>query len=156
MTITQERLHELFEYRDGALYRKVRTTNRVHVGDRSGSKNTGGYWQTMVDGKMYRDHRLIYLMFHGEMPEYLDHIDNDRTNNRIENLRACTKSENARNRRLNTSSLSGVKGVSWCKRDRKWVVRVGNYVDRFTDLVKASAAVVRERERQHGDFARHK
>ena len=67
-----------------------------------------------------RQHRIIYLWFTGEQPDILDHINNDRQDNRIENLRPATNQENQRKRPNSGRNRSGYKGVSWTKSKKKW------------------------------------
>jgi hypothetical protein len=151
--ITQEKVNELFEYRDGLLFWKVRKKyGPIQVGDRAGSMYN--YRQVQIGDKMFKAHRIIYLMFHGTLPEIVDHIDNDPNNNRIENLRACTRAENNRNTTIRKDNTSGVKGVHWCKRDKKWIVRVGTYLGYFDELSKATEAARHYRKVHHKEFAR--
>ena len=115
--ITKEYLHELFEYKDGELYWKI--THRA--GQLAGSSYSG-YRCIKVNGKLYKAHRLIYLMHHGELPQFLDHIDGNPLNNQLSNLRPANKSQNGFNRKMNSNSTSGHKGVSWDKQSRKWKI----------------------------------
>lgn len=112
--ITQEYLHERFTYLDGELYWKVVFSNRLKVGQLAGDIDGTGYRRIMLGKKHYKMHRLIWIMFHGDIPEsaYIDHIDQNRSNNKIENLRAVSKSQN----NLNT----GRKGVSFDSARNKW------------------------------------
>ena len=118
--ITQKRLKELFDYDDstGNLVWKVnRGTNKM-IKKMAGTAASKGYWRMYVDYKWYQAHRLVWLWHHGFMPKkYLDHINGVRHDNRIENLREATHSENAQNqKKANTRNLSGLLGVS---KDRK-------------------------------------
>ncbi len=123
--LTQERVRELLDYReDGELIRKVRTTNKVKVGDVTGSLNNG-YKLTVVDGKRYRNHRLIWLWHHGYFPEHqIDHINRIRSDNRIENLREVSQVCNSRNCRLSKNNKSGVIGVCWLEKNNKWKAQI--------------------------------
>lgn len=93
--VTQERLRELFNYKDGKLYWKMIKTGVKR--SLAGCVNSGGYWEIGVDRKVYKRHNLIFLYHNGYLPEIVDHVDNDRSNDRIENLRAATIRDNARN-----------------------------------------------------------
>ena len=94
---TQDRLHELFDYENGQLIRRVRAGNRM-PGTVVGSITQGGYLKVELEGSCYRVHRLIWKWHHGTDPnDLIDHINRDRTDNRIENLREATSSENNQN-----------------------------------------------------------
>ena len=68
-----------------------------------GSKHSDGYRQVMIDGKRYRVHRLVAQTFLGEIPEgyQVDHLNRVRDDNRVENIRTCTPSQNQRNTKAN-------------------------------------------------------
>ena len=158
--ITQELVKELFEYRDGELYRKVANSNRVKIGDKVGTVNNLGYLCTQINGKIYKNHRLIFLMFKGYLPKYIDHINGIKTDNRIENLRECTSSQNNLNRKQRSNNTSGVKGVMWHKRDKKWEVRMQingkyKYFGRYHDIEVAKFIADTTRHKFHGEFANH-
>jgi len=99
-------------------------------------------------------------MQHGYLPKVVDHINGNTQDNRIENLRAATYTENQRNSRINKNSSSGVKNVVWHKQRQKWSVRIlvnkktksfGLYDDiELADLVAQEA-----RNKYFGSFARH-
>ena len=90
------RWHELFTYdpETGELWWKVRRSNRVDMSRRAGSQNADGYWQFRYNGGVYYQHRVIWEMVHGYKPSEIDHIDQDKSNNKLANLRECTHSEN--------------------------------------------------------------
>ena len=99
-------------------------------------------------------------MFNGYLPTQIDHIDNDKTNNRIENLRDVTGNQNQQNRPLNSNNKSGVKGVHWDSCNRKWKaqVRVNSttkHIGMFTELADAAEAVKQARIKYHGEYANH-
>ena len=123
--ITQEKLLEIFEYKDGGLYWKISPAHRVKVGDRFGALNKRDNYRTgAVKSKPYREHRLIYLYHHGTLPAVLDHINRNREDNRIENLREATYSENSRNKKGHKNNTSGSRNVSFYKRLNKWRVQL--------------------------------
>ena len=101
-----EYLRDLFEYRDGKLYWKVARSN-IKPGDRAGTPDKLGYRSVLVDKKPIKEHRITFFLHHGFMPETVDHIDGNPANNRIENLRAATLSENCFNRRICCRFSSG-------------------------------------------------
>lgn len=156
MQINQQLLHDLFDYEYGELFWKksIRTGwNGKCVGSLKPSK----YKQVQIGKKMYLVHRLIFLYHHGYLPETIDHIDNNRLNNSIENLREATKSQNAINRKLVNSS-SGIKGVSWKKRDKKWIVRlqingIRKEFGSYNDIDYAKFVADAMRYKYHGEYA---
>lgn len=122
-TQDHELVRELFSYQeDGTLVRKIGRGSNGRVGDRVGSDNGFGYLRTTFKGKLECIHRLVFLYHTGRWPSYLDHIDQNRSNNRIENLRECTYGENHRNKgkqRTRAAKSSQYKGVAWSIRN-KW------------------------------------
>lgn len=112
MTITQARLKELFDYdpNTGSLVWKT-ARQGIKVGEVAGSINkVSGYRAIMVDGRAHRAHRLVWLWHHGKFPDHeIDHVDRDKQNNRIENLRDVSSMLNKLNRR--SYAASGFKGV---------------------------------------------
>ena len=98
--ISKEYLHERFDYIDGELYWKVVYSRRLRVGQKAGDIDGTGYRRVMMGKQHYKMHRLIWIMFNGDIPQGLivDHVDRNKANNRIENLRLASKSANNRNR----------------------------------------------------------
>jgi hypothetical protein len=92
-----EYLKEIFDYEDGWLIRKQGKSG-VPAG-KAGTVTTRGYVQLRIDGQIYWGHRLIWAWHYGDPGDlYIDHVDRDKTNNRIENLKLVTFSENCYNR----------------------------------------------------------
>lgn len=154
--LTRELLLEKYEYRNGALYNKAGR----RAGERAGGLNSKGYRQICFKGRFYVEHRLIFWMHHGFLPRCIDHIDGQKENNRIENLRASSLSQNQHNSRISKNNTSGIKGVSWDKRSQKWVVQIKvngkkANVGYFPGLEEAKEAARSVREKIHGEFARH-
>ena len=157
-TLTQDLLNEVFDYNGEVLYWKISTNGHL-VGQIAGSTHSG-YCCVKFCGKLYKAHRIIYLMVHGELPKYLDHVDGNPLTNKIENLRPATKSQNGFNRKINKNNLSGYKGVGLDKstgkwRARCWVMGKVHTIGYFDDVEVAAEAVKSARIRLHGDYARH-
>jgi len=118
-------------------------SGNAKVGYIAGYKNRRGYLQTRVDGKTYLNHRLIWFWHYGYMPELgIDHIDQYRSNNRIENLREVSQTCNMRNCKQREST-SGIKGIFWDKAINKWAAKImvnGKtiHLGYHDDLVEAS------------------
>lgn len=160
--LTQQRLRELLHY-DGDTGLITRLTdygrwNRQKAGNVVGSMRRDGYMQVNIDGSMYLSHRVAWAYVHGKWPvNDIDHIDGNRTNNRISNLREATRGENLQNkRRAQSNSASGMLGVSWDKARSKWTaeIKVGKTkfrLGRF-DLVAEAQSAYLEAKRRHHPF----
>ena len=113
--ISAERLRELLLYDPctGAFVWRIDRGGRSFAGKLAGALNTKGYIEITVDGGRYWAHRLAWLHVHGAMPAgVIDHINGDKRDNRIENLRDVGLAVNARNRvRPNKNNKAGVLGV---------------------------------------------
>lgn len=152
--VTQERLKELFDYQDGALIRRKDGRSAVIA---MGAKR---YARVSVDGKAQALHRMIYLWHHGILPKTLDHIDGNRANNKIENLREATQQQNCLNRKHHTNSKSPYKNVYWSEAANKWAVMVSvnkqrTYLGVYEDIELADLVAMEARDKFHGQFARH-
>lgn len=127
------------------------------VGDRPGHMYACR-WSTYINGKreLIRLHREII----GAKPgEQVDHINGDSLDNRIENLRICTASENNSNRGNQKNNTSGFRGVTWNKQTQKfraciWSDRKRFYLGSFDDPIEAAKAYDRKADELHGEFAR--
>ena len=99
MSLSKDTLNEMFTYKDGELFWNYTHKNGVQEGSLAGCKR-GQYRVVTINGKMHLMHRVIYIMHNGHIPQRLqiDHIDRNKLNNRIENLRLVTHQENGFNR----------------------------------------------------------
>ena len=161
-TLTQERLKEVLHYspETGVFTRRVSTSSRAQAGDVPGCINGCGYWQAMIDSNLYLSHRLAWLYIYGCFPENeIDHINGDRSDNRIENIRDVTRAENNKNLTISTTNSSGVIGVCWDKATQKWHsqiqyngkrVNLGLYED-----LELAGLVRKEAEIKYGYHANH-
>jgi len=147
--LTQQRLKEIFSYNDGQLFRRGKT---------AGSVNKRGYRVVYVDGKIYKAHRLVFFYHHGFLPIQVDHVDGNKDNNRIENLRAATNSQNRMNCGVQRNNTSGHKNVYWDVDAGKWAVKVRvdkklRTLGRFASIDDAIVAAAAGRKKLHGEFA---
>lgn len=120
-----------------------------HAGRVAGSPNAKRRWSTKINGRLYQNHRLAWLLHYGTWPEdQLDHINGNPEDNRIANLRAVSATENQRNRKMNKNNTSGKNGVYLHSRDNVWVSYIreggrqkhlGNFID-MSDAVAARSA----------------
>ena len=144
--LTQELVKSLFNYRDGILYwKKIDVKNQVKIGDKAGTLNDGRYYRTKINIGLHYNHRIIFLYHHGYLPKQIDHIDQNKLNNKIENLREATHSQNGMNRKSCKNTSSKYKGVSWIKCDNMWIAQIGmnnklEYIDRFKSEIEAALA----------------
>jgi len=123
MSLTQEILKELLIYNPdtGIFTRKTSPARRVKVGDTAGSIDGRGYLNIVIEYKKYKAHRLAWLYMYGSLPQSrLDHKNRIKIDNRINNLREATNSENCRNV-TRVSGASGYPGVT--KHGNKWRVQ---------------------------------
>lgn len=127
------------------------------AGQPAGYPHGEGYVCVGFRGETHLAHRLAWLYMTGRWPANdVDHVNGDRSDNRWENLREATRSENLRNQKVRTNSKSGYKGITWDAERRKWLVQVDHkYVGRFACLEDAVEASKDYRRSYHGDFARH-
>lgn len=145
-SISGEELRELVEYKDGNLYWINPTNFRLNKGDKLGCIHKSGYIITSLFNKYYSLHRLIWLYHYDYYPENdIDHIDNNKTNNRIENLREVSTSCNCRNAIRIKKTKSGIKGVSWSKTNKMWYSHIYNGVSSkhlgyYKSIVEAACA----------------
>ena len=159
--LTKELLHEYFDYQDGKLlWSKMCGCRSDLVGKEAGSVNEQNYRRIKIDNKLYMAHRVVFMYHYGYMPLEVDHIDCDRQNNRIENLRAVSKKENCWNRKMPTNNTSGIKGVCWHKSTNRWYVQLQvnkkmKYLGIYEDIELAELVAIEARAKYHGEFARN-
>lgn len=151
----EQEILKCIEYRDGVLYWKNDRNFKVKAGDKVGA-NCLGYLRFKLFGKTFANHRVIYFMHHGNFPEVVDHIDRDTLNNRIENLRAATKSDNKCNSKPHKDRKA--KGSYLLNTGRYMSVIQKNgkreYLGVFDTAEEAQNAYAIAAIRVHGEFAR--
>ena len=157
MMITQLDIVKNFTYKDGHLYWK-KARSGIQVNNCAGCIDSKGYLRIKFNGKKYLNHRLIYLMHYGYLPKMLDHIDNNRSNNKIENLRPATRSENLKNTLLRCDNSSGHKNVQFHAPTNKWKVslRVNGkkkHIGLYDDIEIAALVADEARKLHNGVYA---
>jgi hypothetical protein len=155
----QNQLLEDFEYKDGEISWKKRGSGRV-LGKKVGVANKRGYMTMYYRFKHAYVHRVIFLMHHGYLPKYIDHIDGNPSNNTIENLREATVAQNRANSKTPSTSKTGIKGVCWLKKEQRYFAYCmvnGKQHDlgTFKKIEEATTKVKEFREKNLGEFARH-
>lgn len=112
--------HLEYNSETGKIYWKT-TKNGIKVGAEAGFVNHEGYRKINIRGSLQSSHRLAWLLHYGKWPEYtIDHIDGNKENDRIDNLRDVTNGENDKNKPMYKNNTSGHVGVYWIERDQKW------------------------------------
>lgn len=160
----EKELRDTYHYEPGTgdLIWKIRGKGRK-FGQKAGhSSGTDGRWRVrLLNGKLVSDHRLAFFLMMGRWPlpgMEVDHRDNNPRNNRWENLREATRSQNGCNRKIQSNNTSGMKGVFFDKTRRKWVaeIKLNNKkirLGRFDLIEDAAAAYAAAAIRLHGEFA---
>lgn len=158
-----ELMEKHFSYSNGNLFWKVPSTRSVKVGQKAGSLDSHGYLRVVLFGKRMFVHRIIWVLKTGKQLSSnieIDHINNNPLDNRFENLRLATRSENQQNKLISKNNSSGVKGVSWDKLRKKWQAhsnlngrKIG--LGRFSNIADAEKAVMNFRTKNHGEFCNH-
>lgn len=138
--------------------RNWRVWNKKFAGVRAGYVSARGYRYIKLGTKLIKEHRLVWLYCHGRHPAgSVDHIDGDRQNNRISNLRLASNSQNGINS-LVARGASGLRGVRWAKYANKWRVGIkingrSVHLGYFDDKSEAAAAYEAKVTEVHGDFS---
>lgn len=153
--LSQEYLKSILEYKDGHLYWKNHKYNALN-GKKAGTLSTTGYWNLNIANNQYKAHRLIFMIHFGYLPKIIDHIDNNKLNNCIENLREANNAQNLHNQKIRKTSFTGIKNVHWSKKDKRWVVQInGKYIGQYKDMELAELVAQEARDKYHGEYARH-
>jgi hypothetical protein len=124
--LSLKRLKEVlrYEYETGLFYWLI-STGRVSKDQIAGSTKDSGYILIRIDGIRYPAHRLAWFYCFEEGPiDLIDHIDRNRSNNKLDNLREATMSENMRNTDLAPTNSSGFRGVSYVKSNGKFLAQI--------------------------------
>lgn len=165
-----DRLNELLSYDkdSGVLTWKILpATSRSNIchNNKCGGKIAGtigpkGYIMIGIGKVYYLAHRIIWKMMTGNDPaDSIDHEDTDRGNNRWLNLREAANGPNIQNSKIRKDNTSGIKGVHWDMRHKKWRAVItangkSTRLGRYSSIDEAARVITQARLEMHGDFAR--
>lgn len=160
--LTYERANELFHYdrSSGKLIRKVTTDYKAVKGTEAGT-NAYGYKLVCIDKVKYKVHRVCMLLAYGYFPKgmQVDHINHDRSDNRLSNMRFVTDHENAKNHSINKNNVSGIMGVHFDKSRQKYQAYIKvNYKRIFLgryDNIEDAIAIRQQAEKDFGFHPNH-
>lgn len=159
--LNAEALRDRLDYdAETGVFRWVRGGKGRYPNAVAGCARPDGYVRINVAGKFYYAHRLAWLYVTGEWPQHqVDHINGDPNDNRWENLRQATPRQNRGNKGVQSNSLTGVKGVTWNAKEKRWIAylspngkfkRIGSFRN-LEDAKRARSEAARE---FFGEFSR--
>ena len=149
-----------YDANTGLLYWTTYIYRIKKPGDLAGHQNASGYIEIRFDRKNYQGHRVAWYLHTGEDPGILqvEHIDTNRTNNKIDNLRLASSAQNSWNKGKKTCTTSKYKGVAFYARYRKWISQIRangktTHLGYFTDELEAHRTYCLAAMEMHGEFA---
>jgi hypothetical protein len=158
-TLTAEKLCSLLDYNaeTGVFVWLASTNGRIKAGDIAGYTNNKGYLVIECCGYAHKAHRLAWMLAHGVWPKFqIDHIDGDKMNNRLENLREATNTENQWNRHQarKDNQSTGIQGVGIHQKTKKYIARISAngkriFLGLFDTAERAHEAYVNAKRRLH-------
>lgn len=160
--LTHERLTELLwhDIETGDFINLKRRNWIAKAGNTAGTKTPNGYIQIQIDGSLYMAHRLVFF-YHRKVwpPQFVDHVNGVKDDNRPENLRFASKSQNAANSKMKADNASGYRGVHWDQSKGKWTAQIrknadSRFIGRFNTPKEAAHAYDWVAHQLFGEFAR--
>lgn len=152
-------LREFFEYRDGFLYWIKSTCHQAKLGERAGCYDQK-YHVIVLKGEKWTTHRITWIYHYGPIPKgfEIDHKNQNKFDNNIENLRLATPYNNRGNTGLPSNNTSGHKGVYWHKKNKKWLVimahkKIKYFLGQFQTKEEAIAICVNKSIELLGEFS---
>jgi hypothetical protein len=149
-----------YDAETGKLIWKKKPSKNISAGNLAGYYSKTGYVQIGISGKIYYGHRVAWAIYYNETPpKMIDHINNDKLDNRICNLRSASNAENMRNMGKTKRNKTGYKGVYYHQKNKKYIAAIGYkmktiYIGSFNTAEEARAAYCEAAERLHGPYAR--
>lgn len=167
--LTASRLRELLHYNpDTGVWTRIAKRHGYFIGEKAGRQRHDGYWRIGVEMNRYLAHRLAWFYMTGEWPKNeIDHIDGNPANNKWNNLREATSSQQKWNTKIKLSMKKTYKdlpkGVTSTKRNlskpfRSFIQVNGRrlYLGSFPTSNEAHTAYVKAAQKYHGEYAREK
>ena len=140
---------------------KWKGCNTRFAGKEAGYLNETGYISLRINKTLNQAHRIAWLITTGSWPtRFIDHINMNRSDNRLANLREVTNGENMCNSGRCSRNTSGTKGISWHAGTGKWraqinVLKKHYHIGLFQSMDDAAKAIKEARIKLHGEFAHH-
>lgn len=160
--LTQDNLKKIIDYNpDTGIFTWIQSTAlKIKIGQVAGTETKNGYRQLRYKNKCYLLHKLAFLYMTGSIPIEVDHIDTVKDNNKWNNLRGSTKAQNQHNVSLRVDNTSGIKGVCWNKKTKRWITYLkvqGKVIHRgcFINIEDAKSDIRLAREKYHVEFTNH-
>jgi len=158
--ITQDELKKILHYdpNTGLFTNLIYRSSRSLKGQIIGTTDGKGYLHTIIHQKIYRLHRLVFLYVLGKIPNYVDHKDRNRKNNKWMNLRSANCKGNAGNSGIPSHNTSGYRGVSLNNKSGKWHAQIKingkvTYLGRFNTPELAAECYNKAAKEHFGEFA---
>ena len=157
-SLSQERLRELLKYcpATGLFSWLDRSNSRRIYGAVAGGRSTQGYIVIRIDGVLYLAHRLAYFYIYGAWPPAdVDHKNGDKTDNRLDNIRAASRSQNNQNRRRGKSrDGESSMGITWAPWAKMWRAQISvdgahRHIGYYKTMEEANAAYLNEKRKSH-------
>lgn len=156
----QEELKQIYTYNPvSGWFINRYSRGRAKIGERAGYLDVHGYRRMVIDYVKHYEHHLAWLYMNNEYPDEIDHVDGNRNNNAISNLRLCTRTQNCFNSNRSTGE-SGLKGAYLDKRNLQWYskIQIGGqvkFLGNHDSAQEAHEAFMAAVELHHGEFAFH-